>query len=49
MYFHVYFTGWTEERVTEYFKWAKQVIDGLRGTNTALEAELDKLFLARNI
>jgi len=41
--------GWTEERATEYFKWAKQVIDGLRGTNDRLEAELDALFAERNI
>ncbi|KAK7576610.1 hypothetical protein V9T40_012896 [Parthenolecanium corni] len=36
--------GWTEERVEEYFIWAKQVIDQMRGTNLALEAKLDELF-----
>ena len=36
--------GWSEKRVKEYFIWAKQVIDQMRGTNLALEAKLDELF-----
>lgn len=36
--------GWTSERVKEYFKWAKAVVDGCRQTNPALETELDILF-----
>lgn len=36
--------GWTAQRVEEYFKWAKDVIDQIRGTNAVIEAELDKLF-----
>ncbi|KAJ6637201.1 Guanosine-3',5'-bis(diphosphate) 3'-pyrophosphohydrolase MESH1 [Pseudolycoriella hygida] len=36
--------GWTEERRQEYFKWAKQVVDNLRGTNDQLEASLDAIF-----
>ncbi|XP_012225429.2 guanosine-3',5'-bis(diphosphate) 3'-pyrophosphohydrolase MESH1 [Linepithema humile] len=36
--------GWTSERVKEYFKWAKAVIDGCRNTNANLERELDVLF-----
>lgn len=41
--------GWDEERVTNYFKFAKEVVDGLRGTNQLLESQLDHLFEARNI
>lgn len=41
--------GWDEERVVNYFKWAKQVVDGLRGANAALESKLDELFLARGV
>ncbi|XP_065210529.1 guanosine-3',5'-bis(diphosphate) 3'-pyrophosphohydrolase MESH1 [Planococcus citri] len=36
--------GWTEQRVQEYFKWAKQVVNGLKGTNSKIESELEKLF-----
>lgn len=36
--------GWTEERRLEYFKWAKQVVGNLRGTNRALELELYSIF-----
>ncbi|XP_020282304.1 guanosine-3',5'-bis(diphosphate) 3'-pyrophosphohydrolase MESH1 isoform X2 [Pseudomyrmex gracilis] len=36
--------GWTSERVKEYFKWAKDVVDGCRQTNFTLESELDVLF-----
>ena len=39
--------GWDAERVENYFKWAKQVVDGLRGTNEVLEARLDELFAQR--
>jgi len=41
--------GWDEVRVENYFKWAKQVVDGLRGANAALESELDALFKARGV
>lgn len=37
-------TGWTKERVEEYFLWAAQVIKGCRGTNELLEKQLDDLF-----
>ncbi|RLU23176.1 hypothetical protein DMN91_005454 [Ooceraea biroi] len=40
--------GWTNERVKEYFKWAKAVVHGCRQTNSNLEKELDNLF-ARHI
>jgi guanosine-3',5'-bis(diphosphate) 3'-pyrophosphohydrolase len=36
--------GWTEERRLEYYRWAKQVVDNLRGTNSVLEAKLDEIF-----
>ncbi|KAL3277131.1 hypothetical protein HHI36_012485 [Cryptolaemus montrouzieri] len=39
--------GWSDLRVQEYFEWSKKVVEGLRGTNSALEAELDKLFAKR--
>merc|ERR1712130_132285 len=39
--------GWDAERVGNYFKWAKQVVDGLRGTNDVLESRLDELFARR--
>ncbi|KAH8312075.1 hypothetical protein KR044_009269 [Drosophila immigrans] len=42
-------TGWTEERREAYFVWAKQVVDGLRGTNAALEEQLDQIFRQRNL
>jgi guanosine-3',5'-bis(diphosphate) 3'-pyrophosphohydrolase len=38
-------TGWAEERKREYVRWAKQVVDGLRGTNARLEARFDALYL----
>lgn len=41
--------GWTEARVTEYFLWAKKVVDGLRGTNQSMEESLDQLFKMRDI
>ena len=33
--------GWSLERRQEYFDWARQVIDGLRGTHARLEAAFD--------
>lgn len=42
-------TGWTAERVQEYFVWAAQVVKGLRGTNAALEGKLLKLFQERDV
>jgi guanosine-3',5'-bis(diphosphate) 3'-pyrophosphohydrolase len=40
--------NWSIEEKSGYINWAKQVIDGMRGTNKALEAEFDELF-ARSI
>merc|ERR1711935_397472 len=41
--------GGDEPRVQQYFIWAKQVVDGLRGACEPLEAKLDGLFAARNV
>lgn len=35
----------SQERCKDYFKWAKQVVDNLRGTNQALEDALDQIFI----
>ena len=40
--------GWDEERVKEYFVWAKKVVAGLKGTNEHLEAVLDDI-IKRNV
>lgn len=36
--------GWDVPRRREYFEWAKQVIDGLRGTHARLEAAFDAAY-----
>ena len=36
--------GWNKRRRRDYFDWAKQVIDGLRGTNRRLEAAFDAAY-----
>ncbi|XP_075063920.1 guanosine-3',5'-bis(diphosphate) 3'-pyrophosphohydrolase MESH1 [Mixophyes fleayi] len=41
--------GWSTQRVEEYFQWAFQVVNGLRGTNTVMERNLDQLFKDRGI
>ena len=38
---------WPITRKQKYFDWAKQVIDGMRGNNSALEAEFDILYSKR--
>ncbi|XP_018321336.1 guanosine-3',5'-bis(diphosphate) 3'-pyrophosphohydrolase MESH1 [Agrilus planipennis] len=35
---------WDENRINQYFNWSKQVVDGLRGTNEAMEKSLDDIF-----
>lgn len=37
-------TSWTLERRQEYFEWAKQVIDQLRGTHIELEKIFDRAY-----
>jgi guanosine-3',5'-bis(diphosphate) 3'-pyrophosphohydrolase len=38
---------WTLERKREYFDWAKQVVDQLRGTDPKLERKFDQLYRQR--
>jgi guanosine-3',5'-bis(diphosphate) 3'-pyrophosphohydrolase len=38
---------WPLERRREYFKWAKDVVDGLRGTHARLEAAFDAAYARR--
>jgi len=40
-------SGWSQERRQEYFNWAKQVVDALRGVHPQLEREFDLAFAAR--
>ena len=37
---------WSEERKAEYFGWARQVVEGIRGTNPRLESIFDSLYPA---
>jgi guanosine-3',5'-bis(diphosphate) 3'-pyrophosphohydrolase len=37
-------TGWSHERRREYFDWAKEVVDKLRGTNPGLERKFDEAY-----
>ncbi|PUB85913.1 MAG: phosphohydrolase [gamma proteobacterium symbiont of Ctena orbiculata] len=39
--------GWTLQRSQAYFDWAKEVIDGLRGTHETLEAIFDRAYEKR--
>ena len=39
--------GWNKQRRREYFDWAKQVIDEIRGTNRRLEAAFDAAYARR--
>ena len=36
--------GWSSERTQAYFDWAAQVIAGVRGTNSTLEALFDEVY-----
>jgi GTP diphosphokinase / guanosine-3',5'-bis(diphosphate) 3'-diphosphatase len=40
-------TGWSLERRREYFDWAKQVVDQIRGTHAGLEQEFDQAYAER--
>lgn len=42
-------TGWSNERIQEYFVFAYNVVAGLRGVNTPIERELDILFKERGL
>lgn len=37
---------WSVSRRTEYLEWARKVVDGLRGANSILEDEFDRLYFA---
>ncbi len=39
--------GWSVQRMQAYFDWAKEVIDGLRGTHDTLEAIFDEVYEKR--
>ena len=39
--------GWSLERKREYFDWAKQVVDRMRGTHAVLEARFDAEYAKR--
>lgn len=39
--------NWDLKRKQEYFDWAKQVVDGLRGVHPQLEAEFDRVHALR--
>ena len=39
--------GWPLERRIEYFDWAKEVVDGLRGSHAVLEAIFDAAYAKR--
>ena len=41
--------GWEESRIQEYFEWSAKVVKGLRGTNRAIEHELDAIFRSKNV
>lgn len=36
--------GWDQARKRRYFEWARDVVDGLRGTNTSLESAFDQTY-----
>jgi GTP diphosphokinase / guanosine-3',5'-bis(diphosphate) 3'-diphosphatase len=38
---------WSLKRKQEYFDWAKEVVDKIRGTNVALEKAFDEAFKKR--
>ena len=40
-------SDWSLERKREYFDWAKQVVDQIRGTNAKLERRCDQLYRQR--
>uniref|UniRef100_A0A8C7X6G3 Uncharacterized protein n=1 Tax=Oryzias sinensis TaxID=183150 RepID=A0A8C7X6G3_9TELE len=43
------FSGWSSERVHEYFVWASEVVRNLKGTNSVLEGKLAELFQERGL
>lgn len=41
--------GWTEKRLQLYFVWSSYVVHGLKGTNEALEAQIDKVLATKGV
>ena len=39
--------GWSQERKREYYDWAKQVVDRMRGTHAVLESRFDAEYAKR--
>ncbi len=39
--------GWSLERKRQYFDWAKEVVDRLRGTHPVLERRFDEVYALR--
>ncbi len=39
--------GWSGERVAAYYDWAKEVVDGIRGTHGVLESLFDNAYATR--
>ncbi len=37
-------SNWSDERRVQYFEWAREVVQGLRGTNASLEAAFDEAY-----
>jgi guanosine-3',5'-bis(diphosphate) 3'-pyrophosphohydrolase len=42
-------SSWSPDRTQLYFMWAAQVVSRLRGTNDALEVQLEKVFNKRGV
>ena len=40
-------TGWSPQRISDYFDWAHAVVDGMRGSNAALERQFDMIYVGR--
>jgi len=41
--------GWSAVRIQEYFDWAKQVVDNIRGISLDLEAAFDGAFAKKSV
>ncbi|MFV1993049.1 MAG: HD domain-containing protein [Acidiferrobacterales bacterium] len=39
--------GWDLKRKQKYFDWAKEVVDGIRGTNSRLEQTFDEVYVKK--
>ena len=42
-------SGWSKERVNEYFEWSSKVIQGMLGANKALEDKLEEVLSTHGI